>query len=272
MENDLTLDAAVAAAMHEDQPVLQVPPSLDTTLPGGFIDDDGHLHTDARVRELTGADEEVLAGLFRGNDKPNLFDRFDTLLVRGVDRLGPWSGDEVTRRVVQQLLIGDRDWLAMQIRKATFGSIITGQVVCPTCTETNDVEIDLDDEETVPVQHLEDGNKRSFTVPLRHGSAEVRLGTGADQYAMGGSSTATLAETNTLLLSRCIISINGEDTLDNVDGPEAAVRALGMADRRTVLEFLAEQQPGPRLREVRVPCASCGVSIDAPVDLDVLLR
>ena len=269
MEPDL--DSAIAM-IEDDPPVIDVAPTLDVTLPGGYIDDDGSVHTDARVRELNGADEEALDGVFKGRSKINVFDRYDTLLLRGVERIGHLTGEDITRQVIRRLLIGDRDHLVVEIRKATYGPEISGPVVCPTCGETSDVTIDLDDPEDLKRVELED-NKRVFTVPLRNDhTAEVRLANGEDQHALGADNTRTVAETNSLLLARCVISLDGADVADNVLEPMDLIREMGAADRRTILQFLVDTQPGPKLREVRVPSASCGVEIDTPVDLDTLLR
>lgn len=270
-EPDADFNTAVAMAVG-DAPVITTAPVLDITLPGGYIDDDGTVHSNARVRELNGADEEALDGVFKGKTKINVFDRLDTLLIRGIEKIGHFSDDDVDIKVVRRLLIGDRDFLAVEIRKATYGPEISGPVICPTCGESSDVTINLNDPEDLKYTELE-GNKRVFTVPLRNGrTSEVRLPNGEDQHVLGTDNTRTLAESNSLLLSHCIISLDGEEIIEHPQGPMQVVLSMGAADRRTILQFLADNQPGPKLREVRVPCASCGVMIDAPVDLDTLLR
>lgn len=269
MDNDnSTLQEQIDVAMREDQPVLPPQPVLDVDLPGGYIDNDGVTHTTAVVREMTGADEEALDALFKAGAKRNRFDRLDTLITRCVTSIG--THKEIDQEVAHRLLQGDRDFLAMQIRRVSFGDEITGTVICPACGESNDVEVNLTDD--VEIKRLEEGAKRTFTVPLRNGSAEVRLINGADQHAMGVDNALTLAEMNTILLSRVVVTTNGEETAEYPGGPEACVQAMGSADRRSILEFLVENQPGPRLGEVTVPCASCTQAMPAPVDLDSLLR
>jgi hypothetical protein len=272
MENaqDLNLDSAIAMAQDET-PQLGPTPRLNYTLPGGFLDDDGMVHTTVTVRELTGADEEALeAPLKASTGKINPYDFYEQAIKRATVRIGTVT--TIDDDIVHRLLIGDRDYLMVCIRRATYGDILEGQVRCPSCGNSSDVTINLEDDTDVEVKRLADGNKRTFTVPLRRGTAEVRLATGGDQHELGEDMNRSLAEMNTLLLSKCVVSINGQSIYESALEPEEMVRSLGSADRRTLLNFLAENQPGPKLREVKVPCATCGVQVDAPIDMATLLR
>ena len=75
------------------------------------------------------------------------------------------------------------------------------------------------------------------------------------------------SERNTLLLGRCIDTVDGKQIRNAVD----YARNLGMADRRTLVDALGD---GPRVefKEVEVPCPEC--SIELPFKLswaDLLL-
>lgn len=264
----MDLNTAAAYAMAVEAPVLKDPPTLTTMLPGGLIDDTGILQREVVVRELTGADEEALDAAMRGaGTNPFLF--YDTVISRAVVRIGTVS--PVSVAIARRLLRGDRDALTLFIRRVTYGDSLEGKVKCPSCGEDNDVVLDLAND--IPMRELEDGNKRSFTVDLRNGrSAEVRLVTGDDIYVLGEQKNILLSQANTILLSRCVLSIDGDLLTDHIDGPEYAVKALGAADRETLVSFLAKEQPGPKMEEVSVPCASCGEKIFAPVDVASLLR
>lgn len=272
MENDQVMDLDSAVAMTEDEaPQLGAPPRLNYTLPGGFLDDDGVVQTAVIVRELTGVDEEALeAPLKAASSKVNPYDFYEQAIKRATVRIG--NVTDIDDDVVHRLLIGDRDYLMVCIRRATYGDILEGQVRCPACGGSSDVTINLEDDTDIKIKRLPDGNKRTFTVPLRSGTAEVRLATGGDQHDLGEDLNRSMAEMNTLLLSKCVMSINGQSTYESALEPEEIVRRLGSADRRTLLNFLAENQPGPKLREVKVPCATCGVDVDAPIDMATLLR
>jgi hypothetical protein len=252
-----------------DEPSLSAAADGLVELPGGYIDEHGTIHRDAVVRELTGFDEEALDESTK-KSKGNPFERYAKLLTLAVERIG--DIEEVDRKVVLGLLLGDHDALIVGIRGVTYGTDLEGQVSCPECGQTSDVTIDLsEDSEDVPRKTLE-SPKAIYDVSLKKGAAQVRLATVGDRLALGADLTRTLSEINTALLSQCVVSIDGKDIREDVRPPSDVVRSLSAADRRTILDYMVEHQPGPRLSEVRVPCASCGVEFDAPVDLDRLLR
>lgn len=252
--------AQVAQDLLSDKPrddfepiVLQPPPDATVTLPGGLLEPDGSIITDAEVRELTGADEEALSKADAGRK----LDRFiEVTLTRAVVRVGHY--EPPSKDVLGALLIGDRDMLMLAIRKATYGNNVDYSTRCPECQEVLDIVLDVDDD--IPIRKLENPEQRRFEVPLRKGgAATVRLPVGEDQNAVL-TSNKNVAETNTLLLSRCLIAVNG------VPVTGGSARSLGMADRKAILDFFIDQQPGPRFEEVKAACPMC--EKDVPLMLD----
>jgi hypothetical protein len=63
----------------------------------------------------------------------------------------------------------------------------------------------------------------------------------------------TLAEQNTMLISRCAVFSEENKPKDAV----AWAKKLGMKDRATVIDKLLEAQPGPEIKEVEALCAHC---------------
>jgi len=72
----------------------------------------------------------------------------------------------------------------------------------------------------------------------------------------------TAAEINTLLLSGCVVSVNGAPSMG-----AHTVLSLGMVDRAKLVDDIIENNPGPRLGEVKKACKACGESIDLPLSL-----
>lgn len=245
------------------QPVLiERPPDCSVQLPGGLmVNPMEEPIQDAEVRELTGADEEALS---KADAMRNPARYIQTLLSRAVVRIGPY--EPPTKDHLAALLIGDRNALLLGIRKATYGNEMEISVTCPGCDQVLDITFDLDKD--IPVRALPDPSKRLFEVELRHGSkAKVSLPCGGDQDAvLAGGAKRTISEMNTLMLSRCINEIDGRPVTI------ATARAMGMQDRRTVLDFLSEHQPGPRLEEVNEECPACEVKIPVPLDLFDMFR
>lgn len=253
--------AAVQQLLAEsagEAPAIPAPADCLVTLPAGF-ELDGAIHTEAEVRELTGADEEALARV-----RSNPLRMLETLLELGTVSIGSLP---TTTGVLPELLLGDRDALVIAIRRATFGDEMElAEINCHHCDELFDATISLGRIESHQVK------SRRLTVPLRKGGcAIVRYPTGADQAAMLTDAKATNAEHNSILLARCVQEIRdaqGNALPTSTDG----VKRLGLADRRTILTQLATTQPGPRLLELTIRHEECGGEVPLPLSVADLFR
>lgn len=256
--------AAIAAAAFSppsDIPEPEPLPDGTVLLPGGYRDLDGTIYTEATVRELNGADEEMLA-------KPEVvknLGRFTQLLLqRGVTRLGPYDNPDNNK--LGSLLLGDRDMLLLAIRCMTYDNMLEMEVGCPACGEVLTVKHDLKTE--VPIKQMDNPEEREFPMTLRDGT-EVKclLAVGSDQEAiLAGSSTKNTAELSTMLLARCVMTPAGKPL--GVEG----VRQLGIKDRRTLLEEITGRQPGPQYSKIDLTCAACAKEFPMRVDLLDLFR
>ena len=236
-----------------------VPPSnSEVILPGGFIDREGSLVKYAEVRELNGIDEEAIA------KSGSVGRAFVVMLQRGLVSLGI---EQAKKEDLDRLLSGDRDAILIGIRRVTFGDTIDFNIRCPHCSTELDVVLDL--KEDIPVRTLEDPiNGRYFTYESeKHGIIEVALPTGSTQRKLLENSDKTTAELNTILLSGCIISVNGSPSMG-----ASTVLKLGMADREKIINEIIERNPGPRLGEVSTSCEACGEKISMPLALADLFR
>ena len=248
-----------AKAMEEPAQVIKTraPSESDVELPGGFIDTDGELITTAEVKELTGADEEAVAKAGSTGKALNV------LLQRGLVKLGSRAA---TKEDLDTLLSGDRDAILLGIRRVTFGANAEVSVRCMHCADEHDTEIDLFSD--VPVTKLEDPiEDRTWEVETKKGMAVISLPNGVTQRKLMENYDKTPAEINTLLLSGCIMSINGSPS----SGATTAL-SLGMADRTKIVETIITRNPGPRLGEVTKACKACGELMELPLSLLDLFR
>lgn len=248
MLNPGMANAAIAAAIGED-PADQEPPSIPPPrdgivhLPGGLVMADGSVRHDAEVQELTGAHEERLVKIRNSGDAARYV---HTLLTCGVVAVG---GQKVTDDILDDLLVGDRECLVMAIREATYGpEIEMGPTVCESCDEMFDLVVNVKDIKIRPLS-----GEREFDVPLRRGGhATVRLPNGGDQEAYLEDDNLNDSERNSILLSRCVLTLtdrHGEQ--HSVAGFPSLVRdGLGIVDRQSILKAVNERQPGPRYDEV----------------------
>lgn len=255
------LSAEAAVADEPFEPVfIQRPPDCSVVLPGGLLDMDGNVVTDAEVWELTGEDEEALA---KADATKNIGRFISTLLKRGVVRIG--EEEPVSKGTLDSLLIGDRDMLLLAIRKATYGHEMEYGTRCPYCFEQLEAVIDLNTD--VPIKKM-DEPKHSYEVPLRNDKkAVVRLAQGEDQDKILSLVGKSVPEMNTALLGSCVLTIDGNPTQG-----AASVRALGMQDRKTLLDFITAEQPGPKYEEVKINCPACEREVSLDIDLGVLFR
>lgn len=245
---------AVKSAIVGETPIMEQPPSGVVTLFRGLFQNSSW-HTDAAVSELTGEDEEVIARAMTASDTLGFV---NAILQQGVERLGPLvlADHPASERlgIINRLLIGEKEMLFLSILRTTYGDVRTVETECPACRETNEVEFSITDD--IPVRTLDDPQRVAYDFTMKDGShLEYRLVTGEDQAEATKRKNITVAEQNTITLSRCINSHNGLPLLD----PMIFCRRMGALDRRKLLDEINKKQPGPYFEEVKLPCAACGV-------------
>ena len=265
MENNMTSDPSVISQYaqelaNDSKPEVKTvaPSNSDVILPGGFIAKDGSLIKNAEVRELNGMDEEAVSK--SGSPGKALA----AMLQRGVVSIGT---NPVDKNDLDQLLSGDRDALLIGIRRVTFGDEVEFQIDCPHCKTELEVSVNLIKD--IPVKAMDDPiNDRTFTyVSKKQGNIVVGLPTGMTQKKLIENSDKTVAEMNTIILSGCVKSINGEPSI----GATTAL-TLGMADREAIINMILDRNPGPRLGEVTTTCEACGEVVSTPMSLADLFR
>jgi hypothetical protein len=253
--------AAINNAMAEPVPSMAVVPEVTIDLIRGLHDADNDVwHTEAEVRELTGEDEEYLAGL---ETKKGLLysDYMASLLARAVIRIGDLviDGGPKSKAIINKLMLADRDLLYLGVVKATYGDTRLINVVCSSCKTKNDVELVLEDD--FPIHYPEFDIRKGLTVETSKGQVTLRLPNGDDTvYAQ--ENTKNDAELNTVMLSRCAVWPSGEAPQDALKW----ARSLNIGDRKKLINSLLDVKVGPTLEEVDTQCASCGE--DMPILLD----
>lgn len=244
-----------------EPPVPEAPEDPHVDLPGGLLWQGAVLRT-ARVRELTGEDEEALAAV-----TGSVARWMSVMLERSVERLGD---EEPTPGMIRKLLIGDRDELLLAVRIATFGPEITvRQMVCPHCEQSFDATVDLSTVERVRLKTP----LSEYEVPLRRGGVVfVRFPDGTAQEATFTNDATTSAQRNSRLLGHCLVRVTDPTGVAVPKAGEALAQSLSMADRQLVLKYLADHQPGPRLDDIRFTHDQCGEEVRLPLTLPELFR
>lgn len=259
-ENPALNNAIVAQALAEpeaDLPTIDTPRESFTRLPVGVLVGT-KVARDFEVQELTGAHEERLARIDPDAEPARWF---QTLLECGVVAIG---GQEATPDRLKELIIGDREYLGMAIRSATYGNEIDlGIAECPKCMETYPLTIDLTD---VPIREFD--GERVFEVPLsKGGKVQVALPDGNAQMSLFEKGDITPAERKSIMLAESVQVIEHKNgMIEAVAGFPSLVKNLGIVDRNRIIEELSKRQPGPRYDEIK-RAHTCGYEAGIGVGL-----
>ena len=233
-----------------DVPTIQdsVDPAVE--LPRG-LHYNGTWQRKATVRELTGVDEEAMARV------KEVFDLYDTVLSLGTVRIGECELEPLTlterQGFLSQLLIGERDLLYIAIVQSTYGDRKTLRYRCRIegCGEEQDLILTLS--EDFQPRQVDDIEETEFYYATSKGDRiAFRPVVGADQVEALRRKNATQAEQNSIILSRCIKSLNGNLIVD----PLNYSRGMSMADRNGLLNAIAERQPTVDMT-VTIECVAC---------------
>lgn len=240
---------------EEPAPVIetQAPSASSLTLLAG-VEINNELVTEVEIRELNGADEEAIA------KAGSLGKSLSTILQRGVVKFGDTPA---TVELLDRLVSGDRDLIMLAICRLTFGNTVESDITCQKCESNVHVSIDLLSD--VPMRAFD--GEWSWEIPTGLGLVKVTLPDGATQKRLMDSAGATTAELSTVLLSGCILSVDGLPVV-----PSRVALELGIKDREKILQKILEATPGPRLLEVSTACEACGNKIYTPLSLASLFR
>jgi hypothetical protein len=212
-------------------------------LPGGFILADGRRLSQAELCPLTGREEEWLT------EHPHVP---SALAVSRILSACLLRLDDVpsTPELVRNLLVGDRDYLMLHLRRITLGETIAAVIVCPACTQKMDVDFVIGD---VPVAWRP---QEMAIYPLDLGvegkqpgrTVQFRLPTGRDQETVLSVPAEMAVAT---LLSNCLVDDGGVP--------------LSTAEQEAVIEAMEALAPQVDL-ELDLTCPECGHAFLVPFD------
>lgn len=261
-ESLANLAETVNSAIADPLPTIDSPPSNEVKLIRGvFNTATDEWETTAIVRELTGEDEEKLAALDAKEDI-TYGEYLNYLLQRAVVSIGSTnvSSNPV---IIDELIIGDRDLLFLGVIRATYGRKREMQLLCGTCSGSNDITIDLEDDFKLESTSLD--VSKPLSVELKNGQTFYfnYPTTGDSRYA--SKKGKTTAEQNTYIIARCLISdMNREQS-------EEWAKKLSIVDRKKIVKVINQAQPGPRMEEVKTQCSHCEEELTVVLDWVSLL-
>jgi hypothetical protein len=225
------------------------------TLPCGYLDSEGVLHTDALVREATGVEEELLAG--RGD----VLFRMNKMMANCLQQIGP---HEVNGRVniVSKFTAIDRYFLLIAVRRASLGDKYTVEAKCPQCEKAGKFDADLS---RLPVKPMSDPRTRVWTGKVPSGSTfKAHIMTGEDELWLAATKAKLegTAELTLALMAR-VDEWDGEpiqrDPLHRTEFNKSIRKMAGLGLRdRSAIRKLTEQAEGDIDLTLDFECNSCG--------------
>lgn len=230
-------------------------------LPAGYIDESGQLHREVELSALTGREEELLVTMARQGGAAQV----SAVLSSCVKRIGNIS--PVSRDLVRQLLVADRQYLMLKLRELTFGERIQATVSCPwpNCDTRVDIDFNVSDIPIKAMDHVSAVYQYDFAVGLTTESKTLsicfRLPNGGDQEALSSQLENNEAAALSHLLWRCIQRI---DSSENPDIEQ--IRVFSSSLRANIEKKMQELSPDVELT-MEAECPECRRSFTIPFDL-----
>ncbi len=224
------------------------PDTEEVLLSGGLVLADGRRREFAVLRPLSGLEEQWLtrnAGLPSARVTSYILGK----CLVGIEDVP--GGLDLSR----SLLVGDRDFLMLQLRRMTVGDVFNAVAVCPGCGEKMDFDVRLAD---VPVEG-EPAESRSLQIDVDGRAIRFRLPTGADQEAVSGM---PLDDVVTVLLDRCF-----DGSLPFREGVGVGQVSASLSDRERDAVIAEMERVAPRIElEMALVCPYCSHQFVEPFD------
>jgi hypothetical protein len=226
--------------------------ALAVELPCGYLDDAGVVHRDLVVTEMTGYEEDLLAG------KGPVLPRLNQIIANCTKRIGSVEDRAGISQAVSTLTASDRMMALLSIRRVSLGDFYDVKVQCPNseCKEEVRYALNLAEVET---HAMEDPTVRAFDHTLKSGKAvKWHIMSSTDEEWL---TTKTKKKEDVLtlgLLARVDsidgVAVNREEKHLRV--AMAALKALPTRDRNEIRE-LFEKYEGHVDTNVDFSCPSC---------------
>ncbi len=231
-------------------------PGKVVQLPCGYFKD-GKAYKDAEIITMTGLTRKSIASEAIRSDASKVT---DVILLQCVKRIGTFTN--INNKILGDLMLGDRDFLLIEIRRISMTDTVKALEDCPGCSKEIEVSFSLDE---IPITPLKDEDfevvdgQRTFKIQneFPHVEAVFRFPKGEDQKIFLPTVSKNPIEANFKLYAACLLDWDGQK------GPfkpeffeKLPVNVLDVIDGGFM-----ERQPGPDMRQ-HVSCPLCASDID----------
>lgn len=236
----------------------------------GIILDDGQIVPEITVRGMMGQEEDLFTNR-KEAQKGTLF----TTLLSGTGKGNPGcitkigelvnDGDNC-RKIIEGMFQPDRVYVLMNVRSLSHEdeSMIYPELACPHCGEMNQYQVDMLDEDYIPITKKPDPAARGGTCTLPDSGliATYRFSTGEDDAKMAKIRKSRPDEVFTEIM---LITVTEIESFERVTR-QVLKRELTMRDRRSLRKKIEEQE-GQIDTEVKNNCLSCGKDFNLTIDI-----
>lgn len=250
---DKTGEDAIVVAPTKGHVMDVASSTLAVELPCGYVDAAGAVHRELVVAEMSGEEEDLLAG------KGPVLQRLNQIILNCTRRLGAVEGRAALSPAISSLTAADRMVAFLALRRVSLGDFYEVKVKCPASECKEDVRYTLNLAE-VEIRAMADPTKREFVSPLASKrTVKWHIMTSTDEEWLSERGKKRENVLSLALLAR-VDSIDGVALDREKKGYAAAlavVKALPLADRNEIRrEF--EKYEGHVDTKVEFKCPSCG--------------
>lgn len=226
------------------------PGTIAGELPCGFIDAEGVRHYQYVAKEMTGHEEDILAGT--GPVMP----RLNQVITNCLQSFGALAERRDIAKAVAQLTAIDRIVVLMSIRRASLGDFWSTKITCPKCEKVDNFTVNLSSMEIRP---MKDPMQRRFESVLSSGKR-------IEWHIMSAEDEEWL--TKKVKAKEDVLTLGLMARVDKVDGVELnrdrdykgalrALKGLPLRERREIRRE-TQQHEGSVDTTVEFECKFCG--------------
>lgn len=227
-------------------------------LPCGYLDSEGKVHSSFIVGEMTGEEEDLLAG------QGNVLSRLNKVILNCLDQLGELVERPKISQAVGKLTAVDRMYLLIAIRRASLGNEFNMEFTCSSCGHKSKASLNL---AGLEVTKMEDPTIRSFESNLVSGKVvHWKVMDGRDEdwlqtMQKKGRDILTMA-----MLARVTKIDDKEVDRSNVQRASEILKRLTLRERNEIRSLFRGKE-GSIDTQVEYECPAC--SAESNYDLDV---
>jgi phage FluMu protein Com len=234
-------------------------------LPAGYIDDEGVLHREIQIREMTGQEEDLL-----GAGSGDFAARMNQIMAACVVRIGTIEDRPRILTVIRKLPIADRTFLFTALRRVSLGDEYEMEVECPKCNKVSQMALDLG---AMEIKEMPEPDRRVYEVQLPSGKeASWHIMTGEEEEVLSTLRDASNMKDvlsyaimmrlekydgKELLIGSRLVDARGRVSLDK-DGRSflKLVKSMSIKDRNFLRAQFGEKEAGMDT-DIEFECPEC---------------